>query len=367
MHVVHGGDARAAARDLHLSLDALIDASANIAPEGPPGEVAAVLRALASDPAAFSRYPDPHYRELQAAAANHAGVGADRVVVANGSAALIASALRATNAARCILPVPSFSEYRKALATLEMPSLEVPLHPDDGFLPDVPALVERARTLAPACCVLANPNNPTGSALPAERMLDLVDRLQRVGVRTIVDEAFVDYAPSAALPLDRLPHGTVVLRSITKFHAIPGVRVGYAVSDSATTDAMSRMIPSWSVGAADAAIAQAVLTGSSCDERRTSNDRRREVLASLLRRAGLRVFPSVTNFLFCEAGARYHGTSGTLRADLLALEHVLVRSCDDYRGLPDGCFVRVAVLDDARNARVAEAFTNVMRPQRSGA
>src|ERR1700730_12510283 len=128
MHVVHGGDARAAARDLHLSLDALIDASANIAPEGPPTEVAAVLRALALDPAAFSRYPDPHYRGLQAAAANHAGVRADRVVVANGSAALIASALRATNGARCIVPVPSFSEYRKGLATLRLPSLEVPLH-----------------------------------------------------------------------------------------------------------------------------------------------------------------------------------------------------------------------------------------------
>lgn len=366
MHVVHGGDARAVARDLHLSPDALIDASANVAPEGPPGNVAAVLRALASDPAAFSHYPDPHYRELKAAAAHHAGVGADRIAVANGSAALITSALRATNAARCILPVPSFSEYRKALATLRMLSLEVPLHAADGFLPNVPALVERARTLSPACCVLANPNNPTGSAMPAERMLDLIERLRRVGVSTIVDEAFVDYAPSAALPLDRLPRGTVVLRSITKFNAIPGVRVGYAVSDPDTAGALSGVIPSWSIGAADAAIAQAVLTASTCDERRTGNDRRREVLASLLRSAGLRVFPSVTNFLFCDAGGRFHGTAAALRAELLAREHVLVRSCDDYPGLPDGCFVRVAVLDDARNARVAEAFAGVMRLQRPG-
>src|SRR6202140_141566 len=114
MHVVNGGVPRDAARALLLSIGALINASATFAPEGPPTEVAAVVRALASDPAAFSRYPDPHYRELQAAAANHARGGADRVVVANGSAALIGSALRATNAARCIVPVPSFSEYRKA-------------------------------------------------------------------------------------------------------------------------------------------------------------------------------------------------------------------------------------------------------------
>ncbi len=346
MTTIHGGDGAREAHRLGLPPDAILDASANVAPEAPPAVVAAVLAGIAADASLLRRYPDPAYAALQTRAARFYGTAEDRIVCGNGSAALLPAALHALGSRTALVPVPSFSEYRAALAREAVTIHEAPLARADGFAPSTDELVARARAASADTCILANPNNPSGAVLARDRMRELVERLAAVGTATIVDEAFVDYAPEEALPYEALPPRTVVVRSITKFHALPGVRVGFAIAEPALARRMRAALPSWSIGAIDVAIAEAILTTPiDRDSRIATNAFRRAQATARFRAIGVDVFPGSANFLFCDLRARYDGTAAAFRAELLARERILVRACDDYRGLDRGCYVRIAVLE----------------------
>jgi threonine-phosphate decarboxylase len=358
MNARHGGDGEAEAARLGLPIDAILDASANIAPDPLAPEIAALLRAFANDPSALRRYPDPAYPALRRAAARRFGVAPDRLVVANGSAALLAAALRALDVRSALLPVPSFSEYAKALARERVAVTEIALDRANGY--------RLADDTFAACvdadaCIVANPNNPTGASLEAAHMQAIVHALARRGIAAIVDEAFVDYVPDVALPLDALPHGTVVMRSMTKFNAIPGVRVGFAIADAQTASVMQSAIASWPIGAVDAALAEAVLASAHDSAGvRARNARRREDIVRRLAALGIVVFPSSANFVFCDLRHVYEGSADAFRRSLLASQRVLVRACDDYHGLDDGCYIRLAVLDDEANDRTIHALAHVL-------
>jgi threonine-phosphate decarboxylase len=361
MTAIHGGDGAREAHRLGLPPDAILDASANVSPDPQPTVVADVLARFAADATLLRRYPDTTYATLRGRAARYYGIDDERIACANGSAALLPAALHALSARMVLLPVPSFSEYRAALAREAAEASEVPLAAADGFLPNTAALVARARAVSADTCIIANPNNPTGAVLSRERLFNLVERLAAVGTTTIVDEAFVEYVPEAVLPYAALPPRTIVLRSITKFHALAGVRVGFAIADASVARRMHAAVPSWSIGAIDAAIAEAVLsTPIDRGARIAANARRRARLTERLRGIGVIVFPGSANFLFCDLRPRFAGTAAAFRAALLARERVLVRACDDYRGLGDGCFVRIAILDDVANERVVDAIARLL-------
>ena len=342
----HGGDRLRMAALAGRAPDSLLDFSVNVRPEGAPEFLRlALCRALDQ----ISAYPSPHAEEATEAAARVYGLPADCFVFGNGSNELIhllARVLKEEGIPCAAVIEPAFSEYALAcgLAGLEVRHLDGGVRRDGdsdeamlrrllSLLADVPAR---------AAVWLANPGNPSGSFLPPAACRRLLEA--RPDLLWIIDEAFAAYAGpddvSSLIP--QLPDNAVLLRSLTKFHAVPGVRLGYLVTRAERARRWRGRLPAWSVNAFALAAAQAVLADTSdfAERTRDENRRRREHLCACLRGVpGITVFPSLANYVLFRCAQ----APADLYARLLREYGIAVRDCSNYRGLEDGSWFRAAV------------------------
>jgi threonine-phosphate decarboxylase len=155
----HGGDVEGAARELGIRPDEILDFSANLNPAGLPRRAAARLSREASDLELLARYPDPSARELRTLLAEQLDIPIDCVVLGAGADALIHAALRALAPRRCLIPVPAFSEYRRACVAASAVVCAVPLYANHAFAlqPGSWSDIGAGDTI-----IFNNPHNPTG-------------------------------------------------------------------------------------------------------------------------------------------------------------------------------------------------------------
>lgn len=339
--VVHGGVtaeelAGAAAAGIEL-----VDLSASLNPYGPHPDVLAAARA-----AEVRRYPEADAGTLRAAWAREWGLTPGEVLGGNGTSELIYLLCRALGrSGRCLVFGPTFGEYAAAARAAGM---DVVTGPHPGGAGAEPArLVEEVE---PALVFLCNPNNPTGALCPREDVAALAAAAARAGGRLVVDEAYMPFAwpeDERAAPAP----GLLVLRSLTKIHAVPGLRLGFLLGPGDDIAAVEAQQPPWAVSAPAAAAGMAALgLEKFCREsaRRVAATRAR--LFDALEVAGFGVRPSLANFLLVDVG-----DGAAFRAALLR-RGFAVRDCASF-GLPE--FVRVAVPHERDAGRLIEAMMEV--------
>jgi threonine-phosphate decarboxylase len=358
----HGGDVEAVSRESGIPVGNLIDFSASINPLGPPPSVLARLRRDSSDASSLARYPDPRYSELRSTLATQLSVPPECLAIANGSAAVFGAIIRAVRPRTCLLPVPAFGEQPRALAAAQCEIERLPLTADTGFRLDTGTLCRTLAERRPAMCVVTNPHNPSGALTTAAEMSLVVHGASAHHVQLVIDEAFIDFAPSETLTVTatRSDH-LVVLRSLTKFYGMPALRVGYCVSTPEVIARIDAQLPEWPVTTLAAAAAVEAL----CDEdyarrtRRAVADDRRH-LRELLAGDGCDIYESAGNFLLIRLPERGPDSTG-LRTQLIRKHHIVVRDCRSFDGMADGRFIRVAVRTRADNRRLADAIRSVLQ------
>jgi len=358
MNAVHGGDLQAVAERYGVDASTLVDFSANIAPQGPPSGVARVLARAASKPRLLAPYPSSRYGRLRAQIAASLDVDRESVVVGNGSAALIDLALRANEALAWLVPVPAFSEYRRSLDAANVAMLRFAL-PQTLAL-DVDAFLSVLRAHSDAGALVTTPHNPSGLALSREESLRLLVQSEAMNRPLIADEAFIDYVPERSIVREAArSRRAVVLRSLTKFYALAGVRVGYAIAHPDLARAMRERSPSWPVGTLDEAIALEALEDEAYAMRtRAANAATRDAVTRELTTLGLAVFPSDANFVLAELPVPAQAFDAFLRR--LIDEGIVVRDCRSYDGLESRSVIRIAVLDRERNRRLVAALARAL-------
>ena len=350
---VHGGDLCGIARDLGCEVSELLDFSANVNALGPPSTLLDELARGAADRPALQRYPEPDGATLRTALGVARGVEPEAVVIANGAAALLETAIATLGVRRCVVPVPAFSEDARALAARGAHLCPLVLDGARGFVLEPEALVRAVRAYAADAVLLTNPHNPTGRLANRETMRAAIAGARTAGARAIVDEAFVDYAAAASVTRDAArADGTIVVRSLTKFYAVPALRVGYAVAEPALARRMRALLPSWPVGTLEMrALAAALRDDAYRDRTLEAAAHDRAALARELERRGFAITPSAANFLLVRLRETDpHAT--VFRARLARSAHVVVRDCSSYAGLGDGRHVRIAVRGEADRARL---------------
>jgi threonine-phosphate decarboxylase len=342
----HGGRVYEAARRWGIAPEEVIDFSANINPFGPPPAVlAAFEKGLA--PVSLRSYPDSH--TFVSALAEKYGVDHDQLVIGPGSAALLFAALRALRSETVLAMEPGFDEYFRACAALEAEVLRLRLTEKNGFEPDFAALAHIVEARQCDLVILNSPHNPIGRLYAREDLLALVDVAEANDVAVLLDEAFVDYAPQASLlPVAASKSRFVVLRSLTKFYAIPGLRVGYAVCAAGTAAAIRKQLDAWPVSTIALEAGRAALSEEEYGIRtRRVNAQARKEFAAALREIGLTVFPSAANFLLVKLP---RGSGAELDRSLES-SRVLIRRCDSFSGLGDS-YIRLAVRSREDNSRL---------------
>ncbi len=354
----HGGNRAALAAVTGRRPEEILDFSASINPLGPPGCLRMVINRQLGE---IVYYPDPAGRELVQALAEKHGLAAAGIVPGNGASELLFALPRALDCLRAVVLCPGYIDYETAARQAGLPLDFFPLVPENGFRPEWRQLAAELREKD--LVFLGHPNNPIGTLLDRQELRKLVSACPRTFF--MVDESFIEFCenPAAASLLTAdMPVNLVVVRSMTKFYAIPGLRLGFAAAAPVTAAALRSQLPPWSVNTLALGVGTAVLGDLEYDGRsRAAVQALRESFAASLAGFGnLQVFPSAANFLLLRID--HPDLDGCVLARRLLVEAGIgIRVCDNYRGLGKKYF-RVAVRTAAENNIFCKALTAIISP-----
>ncbi len=322
----------------------VIDFSANINPLGVPPRVKKVITERID---LLVNYPDPEYIAPREAAARYCGVSRDNIILGNGATETIFHLFRALKPARVLAPVPLFSEYERAALLSGVEFVPVPLDWENGFALSLEVLFENLEKTRAQMLILCNPNNPTGKLLDAETMKTIVQLAHQLSVTVVVDETFIEfteeYPKSSVLSFAAEFDNVVVLRALTKFFALPGLRAGYGwVGNKEILSRLWHTKEPWSVNQLAAWAMEVVFeeTDYISKTRRWITEERSFLHHRLSQFSDLLVFPPAANFVLCRI-MRSDLDAQRLRS-LLLQDGILIRDAGNFRGL-DGKFVRLAI------------------------
>jgi L-threonine-O-3-phosphate decarboxylase len=334
------------------------------------------MRCLQAQLSKITAYPDPSYADLRFALANHHQIGADWILPGNGSAELLTWACRElASLERVVVVQPGFGDYARSLSAfsarphscalvfdprhwLEKAGSSVnPAIADLNVV--VPELLElQAHHPSTQGLLLNNPHNPTGMVFSRDSILRYLDRFALV----VVDEAFMDFLPpdqqqSLMDWVTDYPH-LVILRSLTKFFSLPGLRLGYAIVHPDRLQRWQAWRDPWPVNTLAAAAGIAALEDRAFQSRTwnwmaTEQPRLFQGLADI---SGLEPLPSGANFFLVAAQTPVPD----LQLRLLRHAKVLIRDCLSFPDLGDRYF-RVAVRTEAENDRLLEGLRSQLR------
>ncbi len=349
MRPVHGGNLAWAAAIAGCPPDAILDFSASISPLGPPRSAIAAIQATLGN---LIYYPDPDYRELKAALGQLHQLPPQWILPGNGSAELLTWAgWDLAKLAATALLTPAFGDYYRCLKAFDAKVIEFPLNletREDSLLP-----------LASDKCglLLNNPHNPTGKLFLREIILPYLEQFALV----VVDEAFMDFLPphqeQSLIPLVQEYPNLVILRSLTKFYSLPGLRLGYAIAHPDRLRRWQQLRDPWTLSTPAAAAAVAVIQDVEFQQQTWAwlPEARSQLFQKLAQLPGLQPLESAANFLLVESQL----PSSQLQQQLLKNDQILIRDCLSFPQLGDRYF-RVAVRSSEDNERLLEALSTII-------
>ena len=354
----HGGNLAWAAALAGCSPSLILDFSASINPLGPPKSAIAAIESQLKD---LIAYPDPQYQQLRVSLNQlHPTLTPEWILPGNGCAELLTWAARELSELEgTCLVTPAFSDYKRALKAFDAKVREYPLELQVGRLQVAGYLPTfQLSNLKPTLgLLLNNPHNPTGQLFDREAILPYLEKFALV----IVDEAFMDFLPpnqqQSLIPMVQDYENLVILRSLTKFYSLPGLRLGYCITHPHRLQRWQQWRDPWPVNVLAAAAATAVVQDVEFQQQTwnwlaLARSQLYQGLASL---PGLQPYPSAANFLLVQS----EQPSSQLQEKLLKHSRILIRDCLSFPELGDRYF-RVAVRTDTDNQRLLEGLRAIL-------
>lgn len=357
MIVEHGGNMQALAVELGFQAEDCLDFSANINPLGLSPNVRATLLQQLDQ---IVTYPDVSYSKTKQALAQFHACGSRQILLANGAVELFYELARYVKPNQLLVLSPTFMEYEKAF-TQEGAKVLYHVLAQPDYTWDFQAIRQDLDRLAAGDMVLlCNPNNPTGTVVPVEVLREVASYLDNRGVWLVVDEAFVDFLEDEE-NYSFIPHlpafsNVVVVRSLTKFYAIPGLRLGYGLSgNEALVAAMEERRPPWMVNSLAASLVPVLLTDRTYRQQTLDwlRSERAFLYQSLRQFDALKVSKPSVNYIFFE----YKGDCDLREA--LRREKIFIRSCQNYHHLSNRHY-RIGIRTREENLRLLAALSGVL-------
>ncbi len=349
----HGGNMRKLALEAGRSPEELLDFSANINPLGPPDWFRPLISSRLSS---LVHYPDPDSSSLRASISGHYGVKEEAVLVGNGSTEIIHSLPRALPIRGAVIPVPSYSDYVNAVELAGKLVEKIFLKEEEAFQLDLSLLDKKIS--AGQLVFIGQPNNPTGLLIDSVALRTLA--LTHPSTFFVIDEAFFDFVEKTESLISNRPSNVIILRSFTKFYAIPGLRLGYAIGEPHLIQKIKKVMPLWSVNGLAQAIGEHALQDHAYTLRtRALVQQQREFLLNEMQSIpGLTVFSGQANFLLVRLD-RQDVDGPTLARQMLSLG-IAIRVCDNFNGL-DKRFFRVAVRSEGENLKLLHSLRKALK------
>ncbi len=348
----HGGNIYAASRRTGIPVERILDFSASINPLGVPKRAALAMKQQIN---LLPHYPEPYAETLTAAIAARLGVDPATIICGNGSTELIYLIPRVLKPAKVLLTAPTFSEYERACRTAGAAKLAAyELRRETSFDLDPDRFIDMMSKESCDIAFLCNPNNPTGRLLSGSDVLRIADAGRKLSCFLVVDEAFIDFCPAASVVEEVASNPwLIVLRSLTKFYALSGIRLGYGVFHPSVAEKMRVCKEPWTVNslalAAGLASLEDVSYGKASLE---AMEREKSFLEEALGKAGIEFVPSAANYYLLRIPGKPHAAAA------LEQKGILVRQCENFASL-DPSYIRTAVRSRAENERLVKELAGL--------
>lgn len=348
---LHGGNIYKLKRDNGIEV---LDYSSNINPLGVPNSF---KKAVIENFETLEKYPDIDYVELRTAIGDYNNCHIDNVVVGNGATEVLFLYMKAVKAKKVLIIAPTFAEYERAARAAGRDVKFFPLSKDFSLNENM--LLEFITD--EDVVVMCNPNNPTGKFQNLEKIKKIADFLERKNKKLFIDEAFIEFVDdwkdkTAFL----LKHKNIfILRALTKFFALPGVRLGYGLTyDESILDEIKNIREPWSVNGV-AEIAGKTMLLDTLYIHETESWIKKEKLwfyEELCKIDNIEVTPTETNFILVKL---LNDNAKSFRKKMIE-NGVLVRDASNFMFL-DESYIRLAIKDRKKNEQVLEALRRVLK------
>jgi len=350
----HGGDRWAAEARWGIAADKFIDFSASINPLGPS---LLALQAIQDNLSSLAYYPEPSGQALIRVLSEYLELNEENIVLGNGSAELIYLCARMYGHKRVMVLAPGFSEYGQGIEKPDIIRIDLDLCSWRLPLPQIAAKLEEGDLL-----FINNPNNPTGNLFTREELLDLLEMVKAKQARLVLDESFIDFVGDRKISLRDIAvqePNLVVLGSLTKFFALPGLRIGYALSSRPNLQKMRQLLPPWRINTLALAAGAAALQDQAYIHHTLAliETERNYIAKGLGQIEGLMVYPSQANFMLIDASQL--GITGRDWQERLGPEGILIRDCRDFYNLSPYHF-RLAVRNRTENKILLKTIRKVL-------
>ncbi len=347
---LHGGNIQEISEIYNLTDKKVIDFSANI---NPLGLSKSLLEKLRDSMDQILHYPDLRYKDLKEEIAKYHAVDVKNIFLGNGAAEVIYSLANVLMSQQLLVLAPTFSEYEDAFAHKNT-NIVLFKTKENEFKVDINNLIKKIDEEKIDTVCICNPNNPTGILINKSEMNKLVTYCQTKQIYLIVDEAFMDFLPEEE-SIDSELHGNnylIILRSLTKIFAIPGLRLGYLLTDNQKImdDLNNHGIP-WRINCFAEIAGRESLKDENYlqDTLRYVKEEREFLENNLMGFKEISFIKSDTNFIFFE-----YLSDINLQKELIKM-NILIRDCSNYKGL-SGNYYRIAVRTHEENKQLVEAF-----------
>lgn len=344
----HGGNVYAAMRKKGGKVSEILDFSANINPLGISNSVrTAMLECIEN----VIFYPDPDAAAFKEAVARFYDVHESLITAGNGAVELLYMLCHALKPHKVLIPAPTFSEYEAAATAAGAEIDYFKLIPSEKFIIDYDLFVKQLDGID--MVFICNPNNPTGVLTETSRLKKLIEAALAKNITVVVDESFLDFLSDASQYtcrsfLNSYPN-LVIVCSLTKFYAIPGLRLGFCLANPELTRRLHNSKDPWNVNTIAQCAGVAALQDKSYqkESRTYMQNTLQSMYSDLCGIPGLTIFPPSVNFIFIDIANT--GMSAPRLTQTLARKNILIRDCSNYHSLTD-TYIRVAVKRSEQNA-----------------
>ena len=347
----HGGNIFEISRNENKKPLDYLDFSANINPLG----LSSIGYKALEDNQWINSYPDIEYRDLKNIIAKYEKIDYETVFLGNGAVELFFFLVASQKPKKALIPVPTFMEYERACKGydcevsyfyLNAPEFKV----NHSILEAIDETIDML--------FLCYPNNPTGQLI-SERLLEkIVKKAELLDIVIVIDESFLEFVPQAFDGKELLSETNkiVIVKSLTKFFAIPGLRLGYALTENPLLIAgLEKVTPPWRINSLAQQVGSSILKDQYYIDKSIAYIQRENnwLYNQLSAIEGINVLYSKVNFMLFRVDKKIDIFNALLKMN------IFIRNCNTFKGL-DKNYYRLAVKSRADNIRLINAIKDTL-------
>ena len=330
----------------------------------PLGVPDSVTRAIMENISAVGHYPDTYYEPLRNAIASYACCAPEHLVLGSGSSDLLRLFVALLAPKKALLPIPSATDYEHVLSVYgcETDFYELDINQDyhldmDDFITHLSDTYD--------IVILGNPNNPTSQLISKADIEKLAAACKELGIALLLDEMYIEftenYERNTAISLVNTYDNLIILRSVSKFFSVPGLRLAYAIMNNETNMTIINMTATPnSISCLTAAACTAMLEDTAYIHESHSRiiTQRNLIYAAMNTNKNLRLFKPSANFALMQI-LKEDVTAKSLLAHC-NLKGIVLRNCENFHGL-DSHFVRFSIMNPMQNDLMVNTILELLR------